>query len=160
MLRALRPDGVRRHARVAKPRDEHAARMLAEQQPEFRRDGARGARKQLSAVFLQRREVERDIPPAGLAEPLGGAFRFNVHARHAAPAAKDRPALRAGDRRAALRAEQLVRLHGKVSAILEHVVTFLLLNLVCKPYFIHKVLCHTKKSKNCEKMLAISCILC
>ena len=64
------------------------------------------------------------------------------------------------DRRAALRAEQLVRLHGKVSAILEHVVTFLLLNLVCKPYFIHKVLCHTKKSKNCEKMLAISCILC
>ena len=81
MLRALRPDGVRCHARVAKPRDEHTARMLAEQQPEFRRDGARGARKQLSAVFLQRREVKRDIPvsythldvykrqPEGLAGP-------------------------------------------------------------------------------------------
>ena len=158
MLRALRPDGVRRHARVAEPRDKHAARMLAEQQPEFRRDGARGAQA-ASAVFLQRREVERDIPPAGLAEPLGGAFRFNVHARHAAPAAKDRPALRAGDRRAALRAEQLVRLHGKVSAILEHVVTFLLLNLVCKPILSTKF-CVIQKIKNCEKMLAISCILC
>ena len=39
---------------LGKPKDTaDAARMLAEQQPEFRRDGARGARKQLSAVFLQ-----------------------------------------------------------------------------------------------------------
>ena len=104
---------------------------------------------------------QRHIPPAGLAELARRALGVDAHARHAAPAAKNRPAIHAGEcLRAASRAEQLVRLHGKIGAVLEHFASLLLLNLVFLPYFIHKVLCHTKKSENFEKMLAISCILC
>ena len=161
VLRALWPDGVRRHARVAESRDEHAFHILAEQRPEFRPHGARRALEHIVRVFLQRREVERHIPPAGLAELARRALGVDAHARHAAPAAEDRPTIHAGEcLRAAFRTEQLVRLHGKIGAVLEHFASLLLLNLVFFPYFIHKVLCHTKKSENFEKMLAISCILC
>ena len=161
MLRTPRPDGVRRHIRVAESRDEHAFHILAEQRPEFRPHGARRAFEHIVCVFLQRREVERHIPSAGLAELARRALGVDAHARHAAPAAKNRPAVHAGERlRAAFRAEQLVRLHGKIGAVLEHFASLLLLNLVFLSYFIHKVLCHTKKSENFEKMLAISCILC
>lgn len=123
---------------------------------------ARDARSSTSsAFFCSGEEVDRHIPPAGLAELARRALGVDAHARHAAPAAKNRPAVHAGEcLRAASRAEQLVRLHGKIGAVLEHFASLLLLNLVFLPYFIHKVLCHTKKSENFEKMLAISCILC
>ena len=76
---AQRPEGIRRDGFVSEPGHEHTLpRLQAQQPPQLRRQRLSGR----ADVPRQRRQLQRDIAPGGLAERGLAPAVENVHVRH------------------------------------------------------------------------------